>query len=317
MYHPTTRLLTILEILQSKSFVSGPELAQKLEVDVRSIRRYITMLRDMGIPIESEVGRFGNYYLRAGFRLPPLMFTNDEISAVMLGLLAMQQLKISMVDNAIAKIERVLPDNLREQTRALQTALTFNMPVSQTSANNNNIILTMSLATYYHQRVWFEYQDTSKHKTTREFDCYGVVYHAGLWYGVGYCHLREDLRIFRLDRVERVKLLDNHFTPPIKFDALDYLITKMATLPYMWLVKVLLNTTIQNLAHIPKTIGIFETVDDGILFTMQAENLEWAARFLVSLGCEITIIQPPELRDEFTQLARTLLNMVGESSASE
>lgn len=317
MYHPTTRLLTILEILQSKPFVSGPELSQKLEVDVRSIRRYITMLRDMGIPIESEAGRFGNYYLRAGFRLPPMMFNHDEILAVMLGLLAIQQLGISMVDDAIAKIERVLPDNLREQTRALQTALTFNMQISQTPINNNKTISIMSLATYYHQQVGFEYEDTYKNRTIRTFNCYGVVYHSGQWYGVGYCHLREDLRIFRLDRVERIQLLNTHFIPPPEFDALDYLITKMATLPYMWLVKVLLKTTIQNLAHIPKTIGVFEMVDDGILFTMQAENLDWAARFLASLGCEITIIQPPELGDEFRRLAHTLLNMVGESSAPE
>jgi predicted DNA-binding transcriptional regulator YafY len=315
MYNPTTRLLTILEILQSKPFVSGPELAQKLEVDVRSIRRYITMLRDMGIPIESEVGRFGNYYLRAGFRLPPMMFTHDEILAVMLGLLTIQQFGIAMVNHAISKIERVLPDNLREQTRALQTALTFNMQTS-VSSTSNNIISMMSLATYYHQRIWFEYEDSHQHKTMREFDCYGVVHHNGLWYGVGHCHLRNDLRIFRLDRIAHIKLMDGHFIPPPQFDALDYLITKMATLPHIWSVKVLLKTNMQNLTHIPATLGVFEVVEDGILLTMQAENLDWAARLLASLGCEITIFQPLELHDEFTRLAHNLLNMV-EKSASK
>ncbi len=312
MYHPTTRLLTILEILQSKPFVSGPELSQKLEVDVRSIRRYITMLRDMGIPIESEAGRFGNYYLRAGFRLPPLMFTNHEILAVMMGLLAIQQLGISHVDHAITKIERVLPDNLRGQARALQTALTFNLQISPISLNN--IISILSLATYYHQQVWLEYKDTNQNKTSRTFDCYGVVYHNGLWYAVGHCHLRGDLRIFRLDRIGQLKLSESYFIPPTQFDTLNYLLTKMATLPHVWLIKVLLKTDMQKLAHISQTLGIFEVVEDGILLTMQAEDLGWTARFLMSLNCQFTILQPQELHDEFRRLAHILLEMVGESS---
>jgi len=312
MYHPTTRLLTILEILQSKPFVSGPELSKKLEVDVRSIRRYITMLRDMGIPIESEAGRFGNYYLRAGFRLPPLMFTNHEILAVMLGLLAIQQLGISPVDHAISKIERVLPDNLREQARALQTSLTFNMPISQGALSR--VIPILSLATYYHQQIWLEYEDSNQNPTSRTFDCYGVVYHNGLWYAVGHCHLRDDLRIFRLDRIGQIKLLETIFTPPSHFDALNYLLTKMATLPHVWLIKVLLKTSMQKLAHISPTIGIFDIVDEGVLLTMQAEDLEWTARFLISLNCEFTILQPHELYDELRRLAHMLLAMGGESS---
>ncbi len=85
MYHPTTRLLTILELLQSRGEMSGEELAEVLEVEKRSIRRYIMMLRDMGIPVDGERGRHGGYALRPGFRLPPMMFNADEITAVMIG----------------------------------------------------------------------------------------------------------------------------------------------------------------------------------------------------------------------------------------
>src|SRR5690349_11690155 len=108
MYSPTTRLLTILEILQSRNEVSGPELAATLEVDVRSVRRYVTMLRDMGIPVESDPGRYGTYYLRPGFRLPPLMFNGGEILAIILGLMAVRHVGMSgglAVESAIAKIE--------------------------------------------------------------------------------------------------------------------------------------------------------------------------------------------------------------------
>src|SRR5688500_11422033 len=75
VYHPTTRVLTVLELLQSQQRISGPELAARLEVDVRTVRRYIAMLQDLGIPIEAEIGRYGGYMLRPGFKLPPLMFT--------------------------------------------------------------------------------------------------------------------------------------------------------------------------------------------------------------------------------------------------
>ncbi len=87
MYHPTTRVLTVLELLQSRQQLSGAELASRLEVDRRTVRRYVTMLQDLGIPVEGERGRHGGYRLRPGFKLPPLMFTEDEALALTLGLL--------------------------------------------------------------------------------------------------------------------------------------------------------------------------------------------------------------------------------------
>jgi len=91
MYNPATRLLTLLELLQSQPDLTGKELAQRLEVDARSVRRYVMMLQDMGIPIEAERGRYGGYHLRPGFKLPPLMFTEDEGLAVIFGLLILQR----------------------------------------------------------------------------------------------------------------------------------------------------------------------------------------------------------------------------------
>src|SRR6202162_6403371 len=108
MYFPATRVLTVLELLQSRQRISGPELATRLEVDIRTVRRYITMLQDLGIPIEAERGRHGSYRLRPGFKLPPLMFTEDEALALTLGLLAAQRLGLTAaapaVQGALAKI---------------------------------------------------------------------------------------------------------------------------------------------------------------------------------------------------------------------
>ena len=127
MYHPTTRVLTVLELLQAHRQMSGPRLAERLEVDVRSVRRYITMLQDLGIPIEAERGRYGNYRLMRGFKLPPLMLTEDEALALTLGLLVAKRLGLTIaapaVEGALAKIDRVLPEALRERVQAVQETL--------------------------------------------------------------------------------------------------------------------------------------------------------------------------------------------------
>src|SRR5262245_48115208 len=119
MYSPTTRVLTVLELLQSRERVTGAEIAERLEVHIRTVRRYIAMLEELGIPIEAERGRYGAYRLLPGYKLPPLMFTPEEALATMLGLLAVRRLGLAAtapgVEGAIAKWERVLPLPLRDK----------------------------------------------------------------------------------------------------------------------------------------------------------------------------------------------------------
>src|SRR5216684_1717243 len=127
MYHPTTRVLTVLELLQSHQRLSGPELAARLEVNIRTVRHYIMMLQDLGIPIKAERGRYGAYRLLPGFKLPPLMFNEDEALALTLGLLTARRLGLTAaapaVAGALAKIERVLPSALRKRVQAVQETL--------------------------------------------------------------------------------------------------------------------------------------------------------------------------------------------------
>src|SRR5579885_2936992 len=110
MYHPTSRVLTVLELLQSRPSITGPELAARLEMDVRTVRRYITHLQDVGIPIEANIGRIGGYRLRPGYKLPPLMFTEEEATAIVLGLLASAWLEVGQspvaIEGALAKVSR-------------------------------------------------------------------------------------------------------------------------------------------------------------------------------------------------------------------
>src|SRR5437879_13320304 len=123
MYHPTSRVLTVLELIQSRPSITGPELAERLEMDVRTVRRYITHLQDVGIPVEANIGRYGGYRLRPGFKLPPLIFTEEEATAIMLGLLASTWLEIGQspvaIEGALAKVSRVLPLQARGRLQAV------------------------------------------------------------------------------------------------------------------------------------------------------------------------------------------------------
>jgi predicted DNA-binding transcriptional regulator YafY len=123
-YRPTSRVLTVLEILQSRRRISGAEIAERLGVSRRTARRYVERLRELGIPVEAERGRYGAYSLRPGFKLPPLMFTEEEALGLTLGLLAARGLGLSgvvpAVEGALAKVERVMPEALGERIRALE-----------------------------------------------------------------------------------------------------------------------------------------------------------------------------------------------------
>src|SRR5262245_43820620 len=136
MSRPTTRVLAVLELLQTHSRMSSAELAERLEVDRRTVRLYVSMLEDIGIPITAERGRDGAYRLVSGFKLPPMMFTDDEALALSVGLLAARGLGLAeaapAVASAQAKLERVMPANVRRRVRAVDETVTLDLsrPVS-------------------------------------------------------------------------------------------------------------------------------------------------------------------------------------------
>ncbi len=311
MYFPTTRVLTVLELLQSRSQMSGRELAERLEVDTRTIRRYVTMLQDLGIPVEAERGRYGAYHLRPGFKLPPLMFTDDEALALTLGLLAARKMGLTLaapaVDGAIAKIERVLPASLRERVQAVQDTLVFDVAPARTAPRKEFVIL-LSEAAQQCRNVWLRYRAyDSVEESDRVVDPYGLVCRSGYWYLVGYCHLRSDLRNFRLDRILEVKMHAGTFERPLDFDCLAFVLQSLPKTPNVWQVEVLLEMTLNEAQRfLSPTLATLEEVPEGIIMHCYVEHLDWIARILVSLGRPFIVRQPIELRAALRQLAERI-----------
>lgn len=307
MYSPTTRLLTLLELLQSHRHLSGAEIARRLEVDRRTVRRYIVMLQDMGIPVEAERGPYGAYQLRRGYKLPPLMFTDSEAVALTIALLAIRELgfpvAVAAVEGALAKTERVMPEKLFQQARALQEAITFNVTLPPFSLRDD-LIVNLSSAVQQRQQVFLRYQAFSGDESERAFDPYGVVYYEGYWYTVGYCHLRHALRTFRLDRVRALEPLPTAFTRPADFDALGHVVQALATMPGKEQIVVWLGTSLEQAqVALASLMGVFEAVEDGVLFRRSATQLGWVAQMLLRLDFPVRIQQNQALRDELRSLA--------------
>src|ERR1043166_9367710 len=155
-----TRVLTMLELLQTHGPMSGAALAQRLEVDPRTVRRYVTTLEEMGIPIVAERGRHGAYGLVAGFKLPPMMFTDDEALALSVGLLATRGLGIASpaAASAQAELERVMPPAVKRRIRAVDETvqLELSRPVSTTGAN---ALAALSTAAQAHRPIQMRYTD--------------------------------------------------------------------------------------------------------------------------------------------------------------
>jgi predicted DNA-binding transcriptional regulator YafY len=313
MYSPTTRLLTVLELLQSYKRMSGPELARRLEVDARTVRRYIVMLQDMGIPVEGERGPYGTYQLQRGYKMPPLMFTDAEAVALTIGLLAMRAFRfpvdVEAVEGALAKTERLMPETLLNQVRGLQEAITFNAPPPAVLLQNSHVA-ALSLAVRQRQRLHLRYRSWQGQETEREFDPYGIAVNDGYWYTSGYCHLRRDLRTFRLDRIIALEPGADSFDRPDEFDVLDHVLRSIALMPGAEQIEILLKTSLERAQQvIAPMLGTFEETAEGVIFRRAASQLESIALLLISLDFPVTVLQTDELRQRIRQMGARALQM--------
>lgn len=300
MASPTTRVLALLELLQNADEWPGAELTHRLGVDARTLRRYVTRLKALGVPVESVRGRHGAYRLKPGARLPPLMLGDAEAVALSVGLLFAARLGLSDTvagaQSAQAKLERVLPPALRSKLRAVSTALQLELSRPAAPLHSERL-LEMSAAAEGRHRVRLRYSAADQQATEREVDCYGLAWRSGRWYAVGYCHLRRGLRSFRLDRIASVHPLVARFVPPFDFDAVRHLALGLATLPRAHAVTVRLKTSMATAqAELFDAIGVFRPVGDAVMLYSQADDLHWFARQLARVSFDFEVVEPPELR---------------------
>jgi predicted DNA-binding transcriptional regulator YafY len=307
MYDPIMRVLTVLEILQAREQVSGVELANRLEVNARTVQRYIARLQDLSIPVESTRGVGGAYRLKPGFRLPPMMFTDEEAFALTLGLRALRHLGLSAfapaTEGAAAKLGRVLPHALRESANAVEEVVAIEPGpwVISTSADS---LIRVCTAIRTRRRVAFDYESHDRTYTHREIEPYGGVHMDGRWYVVGRCLMREALRTFRLDRVSALELRSETFERPVDFDARTYLQNSMPFVQKGFEIEVWLDLPISRArSHFSLHRVMLEEQDGGTTLRCARENHQPFAAMLLTLGCSIQVRQPRELMETFDRLA--------------
>ena len=311
MSYPTSRVLAMLELLQAGRHLTGRALAERLGVDERTVRRYAERLAELGIPVETRRGRHGGYRLLPGFKLPPLMLTDDEATAVVLGLLAGRRLGLpgEATESALAKVQRVLPTVLRERVQALQETLGFTMASRDGSSPAVSAVLALAAAAHERRRVRLRYRSWKGEDSERDLDTYGLVFHSGRWYATGHDHLSGEVRTFRIDRVRSVRPEERagSYEIPAGIDPVHHVTRSLAAVPYAHEVEVLVEAPVDEVRRrVPASIATVTEIDVGVLMRTRAESLEGMARMLAGLGRPFVIRRPDELRAAVRDLAQTL-----------
>lgn len=315
MAKPTLRVLAVLELLQSHRQLSGAELARRVEVDPRTLRRYIAMLEEMGIPITTEQGRHGGYRLVPGYKLPPMMFTDEEAQALSLGLIAARGLGLTdaapAIESVQAKLDRVLPGAPKKALAAMRESVALQVGDARVNADAR-LLRVLGETAQSRRTASLRYRAADGTLTSREFDVYGLVFRAGRWYVVGHCHLRKGLRTLRLDRVAHGEPTDRPFERPEDFDAGEYLSRALATLPRATAVEVLLRTDLATAKRETfHTLGAIETHPEGVLLKGSFDEVDWYARELMRLPFEFEVREPAHLADTVAELAWGLVQRHG------
>lgn len=327
MTGPTARVLALLEILQAGGGFTVADLAGRLGVDERTVRRYAAHLADLGLPVEARRGRYGGYRLAPGYKLPPLMLTDDEAVAVVLGLIAGRRAGLvtaasAAAESAVAKVRRVLPAALAQRIDALLSTVDFTTPAreaepsriqpSRTQSPATDVLLALADAAQRRRSVTIAYTNWRGVPSERGLDAYGLVFHAGRWYATGRDHASGSVRTFRLDRIAAVRMGQSTFEVPAGFDPATQVVTGLAAVPYAHEVSVVLHTDLAEARRrIPPSVGNLTEVPDGVRFNTRAERLAGMAQMLAGLGWPFTIERPDELTAEVRALAARLLTQVG------
>jgi predicted DNA-binding transcriptional regulator YafY len=302
----------LLEVLQDRGHAGGDELAARLGVARRTLRRYVADLQELGIPIEGERGVGGGYRIRPGYRLPPLMLSEDEVVAVVLGLLEARASRVAVapqvVEAALTKIYRVLPPALGRRVAALETTVQF-IGSGNVEPIQGDVALRLAEAIRRSLRVRLRYTSYDGTVSRRRLSPYGLVVHCGFWYLVAHDHDRAALRTFRVDRINEARIDDGAAAerPPRDFDPAAQLQRALASVPGAHRVSVVLDLPLESARQrLPDDVGVLTSAGDGTRLETRVESLDWMARVLAGLGCRLEVEGPVELRARIGALGRVL-----------
>jgi predicted DNA-binding transcriptional regulator YafY len=322
MSRPTGRVLTLLELLQSGGTRTMAELADRLGVDARTVRRYVDQLIDLDVPVESVRGRYGGYRLAPGYRLPPLMLSDDEAIAVLLGLIAGRRAGLTTTtatasETAAAKIRRVLPEPLARRLDTVLESLAFTEPPGEFATPDTGVLLTIADAVRHRRPVSIRYTDRDGRRSGRTLHPYGVVAHSGRWYVTGTDPDAGEDRTFRLDRITDARALPGSFEARAGLDPAQHVVSGFAAAAYRHEVTLRIHGTVEQIrARLPASVASVQEpapaadADPGaerwLLVELRAERLDWLPPVLASLDRPFVIERPDELRDLVIALANRL-----------
>ena len=319
MLETSARLLKLLSLLQSPRDWTGAELAERLGVSTRTVRNDVERLRGLGYPVDATRGAVGGYRLGAGASLPPLLLDDEEAVAVAVGLRTAVGGSIGGLEEAslraLAKLERVLPAQLRRRVNAVAT-YTVPVPRDTPAPSVDAAVLTLlAAACRDHEGLRFEYRSHSGASTRRNVDPYRLVNWGRRWYLVGWDTDRADWRTFRVDRIEPRTPNGPRFTPRElpEDDVAAYVSRHVSAAAWRYYARVTVHAGAETVvARINPAVGTVEAVDGATcVLVTGADSIDTLAVYLSLLGVDFTVTEPPELVEHLRTLAARYARSVG------
>ncbi|WP_086819844.1 YafY family protein [Allokutzneria sp. NRRL B-24872] len=311
MLQTSARLLRLLSLLQIRREWSGSDLADRLEVDVRTVRRDVDKLRNLGYPVNATTGSAGGYRLGAGAALPPLLLDDDEAVAVAVSLRTATSGPIAGIEDtslrALTKLEQVLPSRLRRRVNALQ-AYTVPIPLRPGPTVDSAVLTTIASACRDNERFRFDYSDHSGAESLRVVEPHSMANWGRRWYLVAWDVDREDWRTFRVDRISPRTPTGPRFTPrelPDGVDVATFVSTRITSAPWQLRARVLMHASAEALTEKFGGYGSLEPIDENsCVFATGADSLESLALYLGMTGVDFEVQEPPELIEHMRELSR-------------
>jgi predicted DNA-binding transcriptional regulator YafY len=313
----SARLLRLLSLLQTPREWPGSELAQRLRVTPRTVRRDIDRLRELGYPVQATLGTHGGYRLTAGKAMPPLLLDDEEAIAIAVGLRTAARQPVAGIAEAslraLAKLQQVLPPRLGRRVSALTTA-TLPSPTAAASLVDPTQLTVLAAAASANERVRFNYRSHHGAATGRIVEPHRLVVVGRRWYLLAYDTERADWRTFRIDRIDDAHTTGTRVSPrqPPTDDPAVFVTTQLYDLaPVFRAVVSLALPASQAATQLGDYAGELQPIDDeSCRWHSLEDTIDWLAVRLILLGCDFTVHQPAELIDHMRQLGTRITRAV-------